>query len=88
MSILKPHLYERANYPRYVLPYVPLEPLPRSHASAITAVCVVLLFISWLIVFMRLWTRSAILNTLGYDDLFIFLAMVSASLKARSLKAE
>ena len=52
---------------------------PESLGPALTAVTIVLLVISTIVVFVRLGTRAIYLRSAGPDDLLILLAYVSHS---------
>jgi hypothetical protein len=77
MTFLDSRLYGRADNRGQTTPSIPISPLTASHSTGIKAVCIVCLVVSWIVVLMRLWTRAVITRQIGYDDIFIFIAIVS-----------
>jgi hypothetical protein len=60
---------------------VPLHPVPVANKIAILIVCAVCLFVSWVSVLLRLWTRAFISRSLGLDDWIMVLTTVSNRLR-------
>jgi hypothetical protein len=55
---------------------IPIIAVPYSHKLAVSSVCSVCLFIAWLAVLLRFYTRAFINRALGYDDLFMLITIV------------
>jgi len=62
---------------------VPMKPLPFSQTIRIGTTCAVFLVISWSAVSLRLYTRINVLRSIGWDDAWIVLTLVSVVPMAR-----
>jgi hypothetical protein len=72
-------LYGRAENPFSESSIVSIDFVPSSHTHAIIAVCNVCLVISWIAVLLRSWNRGVIMRFWGYDDVFMFITIVSTT---------
>jgi hypothetical protein len=56
--------------------FLPIQYCPGSYAQGLVATSAILLFFSWLTVGLRLYTRTRIVHSVGWDDYLIVLANI------------
>ena len=68
------------------LPVIPINEVSGSYPRGVIGVCALLLIGACLTVALRLYARALVVHRLGWDDGFIFLALVCCSQPSRQLQ--